>query len=180
MTEYEASVPFARATINRHAVTLNRWNPTLIGIGPRNRLLDDLDEGIVIADLTIERREDANELIVAPIAGRLVEEPLDRLVRWAGDAGYLRIWLSDRVVDLGPADAPLGPATTSCPTCGTTWSDRSPEFLVGVRRSGFFPPVCLACGGSLPEWAVEEESTGEMLAFCHAEAQNEGSDFSAS
>lgn len=180
MSEYEPSVPFARATIRPQTVILNRWNPTPIGLGPRNRLLDDLDDEIVIADLTIERREDANELIVAPVAGWLVDAPLARMVRWARDAGYQRVWLNDRVVDLGPADSPLGPATTSCPTCGITWSDRSPEFLLGVRRSGFFPPVCLACGGSLPKWEVEQESPGVTLAFCPAATQNEGSNFAAS
>lgn len=180
MSEYEPSIPFARATISPQAVTLNWWNPTLIGLGPRNRLLDHLDDEIVIADLTIERRGDANELIVALVAGRLVDEQLGRLMRWARDAGYVRVWLSDRVFDLGPVQTPLGPATTSCPTCGTTWSDRSPEFLIRARRSGFFPPVCLACGGSLPEWEVDDAPGPEALAFWRPEPQGEESGLAAS
>lgn len=180
MSEYEPSAPFARATISSGAVTLNHWNPTLIGLGPRNRLLDDLGDHIVIADLTIERRDDGNELVVGLITGDLNGGPLARFIRWGRDAGYRRAWLSDRVIGLESEEVATGTSSACCPTCGITWRDSSPGFLVEVRRSGFFPPSCLACGGSLPEWEIDRASTNEALAFCPAGTQNEDPDFAAS
>jgi hypothetical protein len=169
MSEYEPSGPLLRATVTAHRVKLNHWQPNLVGLGPRNRLLADLDDDVALADLTVERREDGNELVVAVIAGDLVGARLDRLLGWARDAGYRRVWLAERVICLEPDEQAVGTARISCDTCGVTWSDASPGFLAQVRLNGFFPRWCLACGGALPEWEVEPLPTSEMVAFGPAE-----------
>lgn len=169
MDNSETQLPFARATITPDRLTLNAWNPGLIGLGPRNRLLDGLDDRLVLADLTIERRQDANELVVEVITGDLAGGAGARLASWACDAGYRRLWLPQQVICLEAERQPLGPSETECPTCGVIWTDESPGFLVQVRQSGFFPPACLACGGSLPEWTVGSLPSDEAMAFIPAD-----------
>ena len=78
------------------------------------------------------------------------------LLEWAARVGWQRVWLDDRVVDLGERPAVAGRARVRCPTCGTRWEDERPEFWDHVRGDGWFPPSCVACGGSLPEWEIDD------------------------
>lgn len=61
----------------------------------------------------------------------------------------------ERVVSLDEL-APFGPVAVECPTCGARWEDGALGFWEHVRRDGWFPGACLACGGSLPEWSPAE------------------------
>ena len=150
-----ADRPFARATVTGRRITLNPWNPVLIDGGPGGAVLRrGRRDNRVLADLT--RLEDGELLVTfvprdgANTAARRV------LLDWAARAGWWRVWLDDRVVDLGEEPAITGRARVRCPTCGARWEDERPEFWERVRDSGWFPAICLACGGSLPEWDIDE------------------------
>lgn len=141
------SSPDFRLTISRGRVRLAPWAPWLldadaIGIHP----------GLALADLTILRDDEtdpADEAIVAVLAG---DHPAHRrtLVGWAQTAGYRRLWLPDRVVDL---ERVLGCRVASqCGCCRARFSDDSPDFWLMVRTTGCFPTQCLVCGSDLPQW----------------------------
>ncbi len=129
MNEYETAAPFARATINEAGIHLNAWSPGLIGLGPRNRLLADISEGTLLADLSIDHAEDGNELVVHPISGDIGGPAAAKLVAWAEDAGYARVLVPDHVVTVAPTDVLVGVARVDCPTCGIEWGETSPDFL---------------------------------------------------
>jgi hypothetical protein len=151
--------PWCRATITARAITLNRWTPALIRGGPRGMVLDRLGgRGVTIADLARADGPGGGELLVDPVTrgGWTAAEPT--LLGWAATAGYRRVWLPDRVLDLDVAGADVGCASVTCPTCGLPWHDDTVEFWELVRREGAFPGFCLACGGSLPEWTVAVRS----------------------
>ena len=78
------------------------------------------------------------------------------LLDWAARVGRQRAWLDDRVADPGEQPAVTGRARVRCPTCGVRWEDERPEFWDHARGDGCFPPSCVACGGSLPEWEPEQ------------------------
>ncbi len=147
--------PACRATIRAGTVTLHRWNP---GMAPRGPLKAGLGHvRAALADL----HRDGDELIVAPVRGVPWHELAEHaLLRWAEIVGYRRVWLPGRVVDLGDALTTLGWAQVTCPACGARWEDGTVEFWEAVRRDGWFPGGCLACGGSLPEWAVVPAGPG--------------------
>ena len=141
--------PTCRATIRGATVTLNRWTPGMAARGPVRAAMRHV--GAALADL----HRDGDELIVAPLRGVPWHELAERaLLRWAGRVGYRRVWPAGRVVDLAGVLPCLGWAEVTCPTCGARWEDGSIEFWEAVRRDGWFPGSCLACGGSLPEWDV--------------------------
>jgi hypothetical protein len=150
-----AHVPFSdpptcRATIRDGLVTLNRWSPGLIAGGPEPTGLATITAAL--ADL---RMLGDGELIVTPVARvPWTEAAEEALLRWAASAGYRRVWLPDRVVDLDGVLAPAGTAAVECPTCGARWEDGGISFWERVREVGWFPGTCLACGGSLPEWSL--------------------------
>jgi hypothetical protein len=113
---------------------------------------------VAIADLRRWRNDDGSgELSVEFLSGgdrRRAERVLER---WARVAGYSRIWLPDRVVELrGAEPPPVGTACADCPTCGTAWDDGIPEFWRTVHGAGCFPRTCLLCGGELPQWSLVE------------------------
>jgi hypothetical protein len=117
--------------------------------------LEDLRAcGVAIVDIT-RTGEECDELIAdfvrGSALGRAVEEPL---IAWARTVGYRRLWLADRVVELGNEPAVTGVAEARCPTCRLEWRDVGTGFWEDVRRTGHFPGFCCACGGSLPEWHV--------------------------
>lgn len=145
--------PFFRASITPHSLTLNRWRPGLITGGPSTGSLRTLRRRrVVLADLT---KLDDGELLVSFVpsdSGRPWAR--ERVLEWATTVGYRRVWLDDRVIDLDGL-AQSGPAAVRCPTCGMCWEDQGPDFWETVRDNGWFPGPCLACGGSLPEWAPE-------------------------
>lgn len=141
--------PTCRATIRDGTVTLNPWR---LGMGPRGPLKAGYAHvTAVLADL----HHHDDELIVVPVRGTpWAPDAPDALLTWAARAGYRRVWLPDRVVDLD-ALAESGWASVACPCCGARWEDGGPRFWETVRHDGWFPAICLACGGSLPEWDVE-------------------------
>lgn len=144
--------PFCRATIRGTRVTLNGWNRALAARGPARDGVRHVRA--TLADLYRAGEED-EELIVTPARGtRWTDDAEAALLTWAANVGYRRVWLPGRVVDLSDALAPCGGARVTCPTCGARWSDDGVDFWEGVRRRGWFPANCLACGGSLPEWDV--------------------------
>ena len=158
MDDESTPTPWARATIARGTITLNPWSPHLVRGGPLQMVLDRLD-GVVLADLTSHFDEDEEELIVRFVSpSPHPPEAVDALVAWAGTVGYRRAWLPGRVVDLEAPGGPIGAASVDCPTCGLTWRDETPEFWRHVYTAGAFPAFCVACGGSLPEWHVEEDA----------------------
>lgn len=143
--------PMCRATIRDGVLTLNRWRPILHGCF-------EPAAGVAIADLTVLS---PRELLVEWIVAGDDEEIL---LEWAQLVGYTRVWLPARLVELEASLVPDGAAEVECPTCGTVWSQGSPDFWANLRRLGYFPGSCLACGGSLPEWratvrCVPDDST---------------------
>jgi hypothetical protein len=141
--------PICRAAIREGRVTLNAWTPGLIRGGPAGAALASVDAAL--ADLRVP--ED-RELVVTPVAR--VPWPATAegaLLAWARRVGYRRVWLPGRVVELAGELATTGVAAVDCPTCGAHWEDGAIAFWEGVRANGWFPATCLACGGSLPEWA---------------------------
>ena len=157
-----ADHPTCRATIRDGHVTLNAWSPGLRGRGPEPSGFRSITAAL--CDL---RMPGDGELLVQPVprvpwTGAAEEA----LLRWAALAGYRRVWLPGRLVALDGASAAIGDATVDCPMCGAHWEDAEVSFWETVRRHGWFPGTCLACGGSLPEWAVEPEPAppGELSA----------------
>jgi hypothetical protein len=152
--------PTCRATIRDGVVTLNAWMPGLRGRGPEPSGFRTITAAL--ADLTMLG---AGELVVAPVprvAWTAVAE--EALLTWALLAGYRRVWLPGRVVDADGELAALGHAAVGCPTCGAHWEDGDVSFWESVRRQGWFPGTCLACGGSLPEWSVGVRAAGPSRA----------------
>ena len=113
----------------------------------------------MLADLT---RLDDGELLVTFVPRDGANDwARHALLEWAARVGWRRVWLDDRVVDLGEQPAVIGRARVRCPTCGMRWEDERPEFWDHVRGDGWFPPSCLACGGSLPEWEIDDAAAHE-------------------
>jgi hypothetical protein len=135
--------PMCRATIRDGSLTLNSWAPDLF------RSVD-APQGTVLADLTALS---PGELLVEWVGGG---EAADAVLAWARLVGYTRVWLPDDVVDFEDTLVALAEAEVECPTCGMCWANSSPDFWATVRRSGYFPPTCPACNGSLPEWGFAE------------------------
>jgi hypothetical protein len=152
------TAPFARATVTRRRITLNCWRPGLIDGGPRGAVLRQGRTQRVLADLTC--LDDGELLVTFVPRDGATDWARDALLDWAALVGHRRIWLDDRVVD-NAQPAVVGRARVRCPTCGARWEDERPEFWDSVRDSGWFPPSCLACGGSLPEWELDEPRAAE-------------------
>ena len=139
--------PMCRVTIRDGTVTLNRWRPGMGPFGPVKA--GYLTVTAALADL---HRAGEGELVVVPVrAVPWCEEATEAMIAWAARTGYRRLWLPDRVANV-EAIAEAGRARVTCPSCGAVWEDEGPVFWEGVRRDGWFPGGCLACGGSLPEW----------------------------
>lgn len=142
-------LPACRATIRGDTVTLNTWTRGLAGRGPAREGLRHVRAAL--ADLY----RDGHELIVAPVRGvPWTPRAEAALLIWAELVGYQRVWLPDDVVDFHDTLAPCGRARVTCPTCHARWTDETVDFWEEVRRDGWFPARCMACGGSLPEWGV--------------------------
>ncbi|WP_354699016.1 hypothetical protein DSM112329_04717 [Paraconexibacter sp. AEG42_29] len=151
--------PICRATIRGDRITLNGWDRSLAGRGPSRDGLRHVRAAL--ADLYRSGQED-DELIVTPVGGtRWSDDAEAVLIAWATRVGFTRVWLPARVVDLAGELAACGHAQVTCPTCGARWRDESVDFWAGVRRHGWFPGRCLACGGSLPEWDVAGEGDAD-------------------
>jgi hypothetical protein len=144
----DTETPTCRATIRDGQLTLNPWNPVYLGYGPEPAAFHTINAAL--ADLTMLD----DELIVVPVPRTPWNASAEEVVlRWAPAVGWRRVWLPGRVVTFGDP-APLGRALVDCPACGARWEDENPRFWERVRSRGWFPPRCLACGGSLPEWTV--------------------------
>jgi hypothetical protein len=142
--------PTCRAAICDGHVTLNPWMPGLRGHGPEPSGFRTIRAAL--ADLTVLGEDD--ELIVTPVPRvPWTAEAEAALLEWAAVAGHRRVWLPGRVVTFD-APAAVGHVAVDCPTCGAHWEDGEPAFWERVRRLGWFPGTCLACGGSLPEWSL--------------------------
>jgi hypothetical protein len=144
--------PICRAAVRDGRVTLNRWTPSLVDGGPAQAGLRTVTAAL--ADL----RTWDGELIVTPVAPTpWTGESDEAVLRWAATVGYRRVWLPSRMVDLD-GFAQFSAAAVDCPTCGARWEDQTVDFWENVRRNGWFPGFCLACGGSLPEWEIADVS----------------------
>jgi hypothetical protein len=140
--------PAYRAAIRDGQITLNRWSRSLLSGGPERAGMRTID--IALADLRVL----GDELVVSPVPRAPWNDGGEAAVlAWAAAVGYRRVWLPGRLVALGCELASLPSACVRCPTCGATWEDGTVVFWERVRRDGRFPAVCLACGGSLPEWS---------------------------
>jgi hypothetical protein len=109
--------------------------------------------GVTIADLVRCGAAGGHELIVRLLAGGGGRRAERVLIRWAATAGYGRLWLPDRVVDLSPAAGGRA-AATRCTNCGAGYRESTPEFWSHVRDLGMFPGWCPLCGGDMPQWQV--------------------------
>jgi hypothetical protein len=109
--------PFARATVTGRRITLNPWQPGLIDGGPGGAVLRRAGRRErVLADLT---RLDDGELLVKFVPRDGASDAVRRaLIDWAARVGWWRVWLDDRVVDLGERPAVAGRAYVRCPSCG--------------------------------------------------------------
>ncbi len=142
--------PTCRATIRDGHVTLNAWTPGLRGRGPEPSGF----RSITAALCDLEMLGDG-ELLVRPVPRIPWTSAAEgALLEWAALAGYRRVWLPGRLVQFDDAAPPIAHAAVDCPTCGAHWEDAELSFWENVRRCGWFPGTCLACGGSLPEWSV--------------------------
>jgi hypothetical protein len=142
--------PACRAAIRGGQIILNRWNPALLSSGPERAGLRTVDAAL--ADLRLLD----DELVVSPVAHvPWTAQAEATLLPWAAVVGFRRVWLPGRVADLGGALAVVTVARVRCPTCGASWADDTLVFWERVRRDGWFPGLCLACGGSLPEWSCD-------------------------
>ncbi len=154
--------PTCRAAIRGGTVTLNRWSPAMASRGPLKAGLRHVRAAL--ADL----HRDGDELIVVPVRGTPWHELAEQaLLRWAETVGYRRVWLPARVVDLRDALGVLGWAHVTCPTWGARWEDGTMAFWEAVRRDGWFPGGCLACGGSLPEWVATPDASPSGAGAVH-------------
>ena len=145
--------PAYRAAIGDGQITLNRWSRSLLSGGPQPAGMRTID--VALADLRLL----GDELIVSPVPHASWDADAEAaLLAWAMVVGYRRAWLPDRVVALDAEPAALTRARVRCPTCGATWEDETVVFWERVRRAGGFPGICLACGGSLPEWRCRGSS----------------------
>src|SRR3954471_18876070 len=98
MSEHEQ--PDFRATVAGARVTVIPWMPALVCCGPMAGLLRERERaGVTIADLT---RVNDRELVARVLARGGARRAENALVRWAGAAGYTRLWLPSRVVELDP------------------------------------------------------------------------------
>jgi hypothetical protein len=151
--------PACRAAISDGQITLNRWSRSLLSGGPERAGMHTVD--VALADLRLL----GDELVVSPVPrAPWNAEAETTLLAWSADVGYRRVWLPERVVDLADELAALARARVRCPTCGASWEDETVVFWEHVRRDGWFPGVCLACGGSLPEWRCRTLSAAESAA----------------
>src|SRR4051812_4399302 len=102
-----ADRPFARATLTRRQITLNPWRPGLIDGGPGAASLRRPHRGKrVLADLT--RLDDGELLVTFVPRDGATEAARGALLDWAACVGWQRVWLDDRVVDLGEQPAVTG------------------------------------------------------------------------
>jgi hypothetical protein len=161
--------PACRAAILGGEIILNRWSRSLLSGGPERVGMRAIEASL--ADLRLL----GDELVVTPVPrAPWSAGAQSTLLEWAAMVGYRRVWLPDQVVDLGRVLAPLARAGVRCPTCGATWEDDTVVFWERVRRNGWFPGVCLACGGSLPEWRSHATADRELATTPEPDAKVSG------
>lgn len=148
--------PDFRATLSGRQLVLVPWRPELIRrSGPSNELLGFRGADVAVADLTIIREPDGDELIVSEVTSSSGGTLAAALSEWAGSLGYRRIWCGGDVVEIDSSlDAIGSVAQTRCRACRSEWWDDSPEFWLFTRDLGVFPIWCPLCGGFLPQWSV--------------------------
>jgi hypothetical protein len=155
--------PACRVAIRDGQITLNRWSRSLLSGGPERAGMRTIDAAL--ADLRLL----GDELVVTPVARAPWGADAEAvLLAWAAVVGHRRVWLPGGVVDLSGELAPLARAGVRCPTCGASWEDDTVVFWERVRRDGWFPGRCLACGGSLPEWHCRAPSGAAIIAHDHS------------
>jgi hypothetical protein len=120
------------------------------------------EAGTTICDLEIERSDHSSELIVRFVpAGSESDEAVETLLSWAELAGFGRVWLPDRIVELGSTLVP-DPDTleaVACPTCGIEDGDfLTADALAMLRRRGHIPRLCPVCGEHKPEWTAPRQA----------------------
>ena len=101
-------------------MTLNRWTPTLLGLGPEAAGFRTLNAAL--ADVRFHE----DEIIVTPVPRAPWDAGAEEaILAWAPTAGYRRVWLPQRVVTFD-APPPLGYARVDCPSCGGQAACSSP------------------------------------------------------
>lgn len=155
--------PDFRATITGGNLTLVVWHDNLFRpTGPAGHYFRGRQRGVVIADLTVIRDDEAGtpeELIVDVLSGRLEGGRRRQLLEWAASLGYRRLWLPGEVVEPPREVDHAGDVVgTRCVACRSRWQDDGFDFWEMVRRWGHFPMACPVCGCDLPQWSVEAAS----------------------
>lgn len=117
--------------------------------------------GTVICDLEIERGATGSDLIVRFVPeGSENDDATETLLAWAELAGFGRVWLPDRLIELNDTLVP-DPRTLeaiACPTCGIEDSDfLTADALAMLRRRGHLPRLCPVCGEHKPEWTAPRQ-----------------------
>ncbi len=87
------------------------------------------------------------------------QEGLDAIVEWAELAGYKRVWLPGKLVELDPDPAPQGQLHTRCTGCRGRLVEAAESLTSFSRVYGFFPLVCPLCGCDMPQWTPVPDRT---------------------
>jgi hypothetical protein len=146
-----------RATIRDGRLILAPLDNVLVEGGPlavyaRAVVPDD----VALADVAFDEEAEADEREVE-VAFLANDNPRARSVikRWATATGHARVWFSDEVHEIDPADAPVGQATAQCGHCDLELTDGTGDFWEMVRSCGIFPPFCFSCGATIPQWSTD-------------------------
>jgi hypothetical protein len=143
---HAAHQPEFRATVSDGGeVVLTRWQPHLPT--PGGSAWSQLRFGghlAAIFDLQIDRRQNdvdywiATDLVVCDVyAGPAVASARERMVRFARQLGFMRVWLGHEVIGL---DGLVGGGwQATCPRCGAVWTDSTAGFWLTARGAGCFP-----------------------------------------
>jgi hypothetical protein len=159
---YDAGVPRPRyrATHRDGRLMIISHCDALAPEGPVLTMLENSDRSdLLIADLAESvdgGRSRTWELTVTVLTpGEPSEEAEESILTWAGNVGFRRAWLPDRVIPLEGRPSFRSKASVRCENCGHTWRNRGRGFWSQVRKYRGFPPGCLLCGADLPVWEVE-------------------------
>ena len=113
------------------------------------------DAGTTLCDLEMHRSELTSELLVRFVPeGSESDSAVETLLSWAELAGFDRVWLPDRIVEL---DCSLVPDPSDleqipCPTCGVEATElTAADEIATMRRRGHQPRFCPVCGARTPE-----------------------------
>lgn len=147
----------ARVVIRNGRLTLTRRPHYLMQVRMDRYRGALRDAGTVVCDVELnDSPSGERELTVTRSFGsELDDAATDVLIEWAALIGCRRVWLADRLVDLGDLLIPAVEdiATEPCPTCGVTVDEATlmDELLTLRRRGPVASSTCPACLSARPQ-----------------------------